>query len=53
MKDEDGYDAQDKDGDDGLPWARDRETQGFRETEIHAQATCVRRRTFMPSVRGE
>ena len=32
---------------------RDRETQGFRETEIHAQAMCVRRQTFMPSVRGE
>ena len=26
MEDEDEYDAQDKDGDDGLPWARDRET---------------------------
>ena len=57
MEDEDGYDAQDKDGDDGLPWARDRETERRKVSErqrfMRRRRACAVGRSCLAFVASE
>ena len=57
MEDEDEYDAQDKDGDDGLPWARDGETERRNVSEIQRfmrkRRACGVRRSCLAIVASE
>ena len=57
MEDEDEYDAQDKDGDDGLPWARDRETERRKVSErqrfMRRRRACAVGRSCLAFVASE